>query len=289
VTIDTTGRLAGKAILVAGATGMAEAGATAFVSEGARVFVAARTEATCVALVERLNASGASDEGPSGGVRAAYRTADLREEASVVAVVADMRDRFGHVDGLFHVAGGSGRRFGDGPLHETSLDGWNETIRLNLTTQFLVAREVVRSVLERRVEAAETQASVVLMGSVLGFHPAPGHFATHAYATSKAAVAGLVRAAAAYYAPDGIRFNAIAPGLVDTRMAARAAQDPATVDYTRRRQPLVHGLLDANDVADLAVWLLSDASRAVTGQVIGVDGGWGVSDASGWSRLPGPV
>jgi NAD(P)-dependent dehydrogenase (short-subunit alcohol dehydrogenase family) len=84
---------------------------------------------------------------------------------------------------------------------------------------------------------------------------------------------------ASYYAPMRIRVNAIAPGLVDTPMAARAAADPDIVAFAERKQPLVGGLLDADHIADVGVFLLSDEASAVTGQTIAVDGGWSVTGA----------
>jgi NAD(P)-dependent dehydrogenase (short-subunit alcohol dehydrogenase family) len=71
----------------------------------------------------------------------------------------------------------------------------------------------------------------------------------------------------------------IAPSLVNTPMAKRAAADPVTIDYAERRQPLARGFLDPDDLAGTMAWLCSDDSRQVTGQVIAVDGGWTVSDA----------
>lgn len=269
------GRLDGKVIVVAGATGMAADAAERFAGEGARVFVTARTEANCRELVERIAAAAGE---------AAFLAADLREEPDVAAVVAAVRERFGRIDGLYHVAGGSGRRFGDGPLHEATLDGWNETFRLNLTTQFLVARDVVGAMLDQEPRAAGGRGSLLLMSSILGFHPAPGPFPTHAYATAKAAVGGLVRATAAYYAPDGIRINGVVPSLVTTPMSARAAKDAAALDYAARRQPLAGGFMAPEDVTGAAVYLLSDESRFVTGQLLRVDGGWSVSDAWGGAR-----
>jgi NAD(P)-dependent dehydrogenase (short-subunit alcohol dehydrogenase family) len=104
-------------------------------------------------------------------------------------------------------------------------------------------------------------------------------FATHAYAAIKGAEISLAVSMAAYYAPHGIRVNIVAPGLVDTPMAARAAGDPGIVSFAERKQPLVGGLLQPEDLSPLATFLMADESRAVTGQTIAVDGGWSVTDA----------
>jgi len=268
----TDGRLAGKVVLVAGSTGMAASGAQAFAREGASVFVASRTAEHVGTLVEGIRAAGGTATG---------RTADLRAEADVEAAMAALVAAYGRLDGLYHVAGGSGRRFGDGPLHEATLAGWDETLRLNLTTQFLVLRAGLRRFLDQPAGPAG-RGSVVLMGSITSTHPSPARFATHAYAAAKAGVAGLVATTAAYYAPAGIRVNAVAPGLVRTPMSARAQGDPSTQAAAAARQPLIGPFLDPDDVTGAALYLLSDDSRAVTGQTIAVDGGWTVSDGSDW-------
>jgi short-subunit dehydrogenase len=114
---------------------------------------------------------------------------------------------------------------------------------------------------------------------VLGSSPSPKFFATHAYATAKAGVVGLSRAAAARYAADGIRVNVLAPGLVATPMSKRAQADEAILGFIRTKQPLDGGRIGVPEDLDAAVvWLLSDASRFVTGQVIAIDGGWEVSE-----------
>ncbi|MGZ8501512.1 MAG: SDR family NAD(P)-dependent oxidoreductase [Candidatus Limnocylindrales bacterium] len=268
------GRLSGKVCLITGSTGIAEAAAVRVAAEGAALFIASRTETHCRQLAERIALAGG---------RVAYRTADLTSEDDVVGAVAACAEEFGRIDGLFSVAGGSGRRFGDGPLHEIPLDGWEATFSLNLRGQFLVAREVVRRMLAQPPDSTGGRGSILLMGSISAFHPAPAHYATHAYAATKAAIAGLVATTAAYYAPVGIRVNALAPGAVTSPMSARAAADPPTVAYAARRQPLAGGFLAAADISGAAVFLLSDESRVVTGQVLGVDAGWSVSDASGWA------
>jgi NAD(P)-dependent dehydrogenase (short-subunit alcohol dehydrogenase family) len=120
--------------------------------------------------------------------------------------------------------------------------------------------------------------SIVNMASVLAYAPAPAHFATHAYAAAKAGVIGLTTSCAAYYAARDIRFNVVAPALVDTPMAQRAATDTNITAYIAHKQPLDGGRIGRPDDVDGAViYLLSSESRFVTGQVIAVDGGWSVS------------
>ena len=120
--------------------------------------------------------------------------------------------------------------------------------------------------------------SVVVMTSVLATSPgAP--FATHAYAAAKAGAAGLVRAMAAAYARRRHPGRTPSPrGWSGHPMAARAAADPATVAYARRRQALRGDLLEPDEVTDAALFLVARDSRAVTGQLIAVDGGWQVLD-----------
>src|SRR5687767_13973597 len=117
------------------------------------------------------------------------------------------------------------------------------------------------------------------MSSVLAYAPSPKHFATHAYAAAKAAVIGMTRSAAAYYAPHDIRFNVIAPALVETPMSKRAANDEQIQKFIAHKQPLDGGRIGRPEDADAAaVYFLSDQSKSVTGQVLAVDGGWSVTE-----------
>jgi NAD(P)-dependent dehydrogenase (short-subunit alcohol dehydrogenase family) len=117
------------------------------------------------------------------------------------------------------------------------------------------------------------------MTTVLAFSPSPEFFATHAYAAAKAAVIGLTKSCAAYYATRGIRFNAIAPGLVETPMARRATEDDATMSFIHKKQPLDGGRVgQPTDLDAAVVYFLSDQSKFVTGQVLAIDGGWSVSE-----------
>lgn len=258
-------RLAGRVIVITGSTGIAAAAAESAAAEGADVFVISRTPDHARDLADRV-----------GGGWAAVDLADDRAvDAAIDAVVA----HFGRIDGLFAVAGGSGRRFGDGPIHALTLEGWERTLSLNLTTQALTARAVVRVMRAQDPvgPAPGGRGSIVFVSSVLASRPVPELFATHAYAAAKGAIISLATTMAAAYAPERIRVNVIAPSLTATPMAQRAADDPTTVEFARRKQPLVDGFLEAADIAPGAIYLLSDESRAVTGQVLTIDGGWSLS------------
>jgi NAD(P)-dependent dehydrogenase (short-subunit alcohol dehydrogenase family) len=255
----TPARFADRVVFVGGSTGMAASAARRLAEEGARVFVASRTVAHARSLADEIGAG--------------WAEADLADEPQTDAAVRACIERFGRIDALYHVAGISGRRFGDGVLHELTADGWDTVLRTNARSTFLVARAVVRHLLERQAAGA-----LLLMSSVLARHPAPEHFGTHAYAASKGAIEAFVRATAASYAAHGIRINGIAPSLVATPMSRRAHEDEAIRGYLADKQPLAGGPIEADDVTSVALHLLSDEARMITGQVITVDAGWSVSE-----------
>lgn len=256
--------LEGKVIVIVGGTsGIGLSAAKACIAHGAHVVAVGKDDEY------------ASTARGSLGPNAHVLTGDATHPDTAAAAIAHARSAFGCFDALYHVAGGSGRRFGDGPLHACSDAGWAETIALNQTSVFYSNRAAIVSFLE-----AGTGGVLLNMASVLAFAPAPAHFAAHAYAAAKAAIIGITRAAAAHYAPHNIRVNAIAPGCTDTPMAGRARGDAAIQDYLARKQPLDGGRMGVpEDLDAAAVFLLSDASRFVTGQVLAVDGGWSVTEA----------
>lgn len=265
-----SGRLADRRCLVIGGTGgIGVASARRFVEEGARVVI--------VGLTPGLEASALSSLGPPDRLMQVEGDASDPIEVNFLFTEA-LRLLGGRLDVLLHIAGISGRRFGDGPLHECSDDGWDRVLSVNARGVFLTNREAVRIMRDQEEDATGLRGSIVNVGSVLAESPAPAFFGTIAYAASKGAVRSLTLACASRYAAGRIRFNLIEPGLIDTPMAARATSDPAVVAYLATKQPMAPGPGTASDVAEAAVYLAEPASRFVTGITLHVDGGWRLSD-----------
>ena len=252
-------------VVIGGTGGLGWSAARAFVREGAKVVVVGRSEEGCRRAEEALGEDGTAVVG------------DAIHPETAAGAIRTACDRFGGFHGLYHVAGGSGRRYGDGPLHRITDQGWDQTLHWNLTSLCYSNRAAVQWFLARE------QPGVILnMSSVLAFSPSPRFFATHAYAAAKSAVIGFTRSVAAYYAPKDIRCNVIAPALVETPMAQRAADDPEILEYIARKQPLDGGRIGRpEDLDEAAVFLMSDGAKYISGQVLAVDGGWTLSDAQG--------
>jgi NAD(P)-dependent dehydrogenase (short-subunit alcohol dehydrogenase family) len=249
-------------VIVGGTTGLGLSAAQACVCAGASVVACGRNPESAARAEQALGSAGRVLVGDAIDSNTADTAIHIALEA------------FGRFDALYHVAGGSGRLAGDGPLHEVTDDGIEATLRLNLSSLIYSNRAAARTFLERG-----TGGSVLNMGSVLGWSPSPKFFATHIYAASKSAIIGFTKSCAAYYASHNIRFNVVAPALVETPMAKRAVEDNAIRQFIRTKQPLDGGRIGRPEDLDAAViFLLSDASRYVTGQVLAVDGGWSVSE-----------
>jgi NAD(P)-dependent dehydrogenase (short-subunit alcohol dehydrogenase family) len=251
-----------KIIIIGGTTGIGLSAAKAFISKGAKLIVVGR------------NKENVAEAGKVLGKNAHAVSADATHPDTATNAIDLCLQKFAGFDGLYHVAGGSGRKLGDGPLHELTLDGWNKTLELNLTSLMLSNQAAVKKFLQLKKAG-----TILNMGSVLGFSPSPGYFATHAYASAKAAIIGLSKSVAAYYAKEDIRVNVIAPALVETPMAQRAANDEEILSFVKTKQPLDKGRIGkSEDLDGLAVYFMSDQSKYTTGQVIAVDGGWSVSE-----------
>ncbi len=264
-----------RCLVVGGTSGIGLASARRFLEEGARVVVCGRSAQGCEAAIPPLERFGARN------VHAI--TGDAADPDSVEYLFQRASDLLGgRIDVVFHVAGISGRRFGDGPLHECSVEGWDAVLDANARSTFLTNRAAVRRMLGQEPDEHGLRGTVLNMGSVLGWSPAPDFFGTYAYAASKGAIEAMTTAAAARYARDKIRFNLIAPALIETPMAARACGDPSILAYLADKQPMAGGPGSAEDCAEAALYLCEPASRFLTGVVLNVDGGWCVCEG----RLP---
>jgi len=235
--------LEGKAALVTGAAG-GIGGAVA------RAFADARTRVFCVDRVERDDVDFIGDLSRADGAERAVATAE---------------ERLGRLDIVFNGAGISGRELGDGPVDVCTEEAWNAVLDANLKSVFLCSKYAIPAL--RRSGGG----AIVNLSSVLGL-VGSDLFPTHAYAASKGAIVALTRAMAVAYAADGIRVNAICPGLIDTPMSERARGDAETMARLRELQPLTGEPGRPEDVAGAAVYLAS--APFVTGAILTVDSGW---------------
>ena len=274
--MSPSGRLAGKTCLIVGGThGIGLAAARRFLREGASLIVTGRTRESSGEALEAL-----SPIGPARALSVEVSDPESVENAFQTAVTT----LGGRLDILFHVAGISGRRYGDGPLHECSVEGWNTVLDTNARGAFLSNRLAVLQMLRQPIDEHGLRGTVLNTGSVLGRSPSPEFFGTFAYAASKGALRAMTLSAASRYAPDRIRFNLLSPGLIETPMSARAVNDPKILEFLATKQPLAAGPGTAEDCAEAALYLCEPASRFVTGVELAVDGGWCVSDG----QIPRP-
>ena len=242
-----------KQVIVTGSSGIAAALIRALDARGDAIYIVGGIDSESEALQKECkNIKG-------------YSSVDLREEDQTISAFQAANQTLGNVTDVVGIVGGSGRKFGDGRVDEISLDAWNRTLALNLSTAFLTLREGVKLL-------RKNGGSVTLTGSVLATSPVKEHFTTHAYATSKAALEALVRVSATSFLSEKIRINAVAPGLVDTPMAKRAGEDPEIQKFTATKQPLAGGQLPATALTSAYLYLIDN--QYVTGEVLTVDGGW---------------
>lgn len=260
--------LQNKVLLIVGSTGIGGETARLAAQAGAKVFVVSRNETNCRALAEQIIGEGGHAE---------YCAADQTNAAQVEAAVSTCHQSMGRIDALFNVAGISGRKFGDGPMHEITEEGWDATLDTNVKGMFFFCRAVLKLMLEQSVDDNGLRGTILNMASVLGFSPQREFFGTHAYAASKGAIIGMSRSMASYYAPHKIRVNVIAPSLIRTPMSLRAQDNPDILELMKTKQPLVGDMIEAVDVARAALFFLSDESRVITGDTLVVDAGWSVS------------
>ena len=218
------------------------------------------------ALVGRLLAEGNTVVGAARDVDAlgsvegleSRHQLDARDPDATEALVGSLH-RESALHGIVNLAGCISLK----PAHMVSTDEWNETIATKLTTAFSCVKAAGRHL--------KAGGSVVLVSTVAAGTGLSNH---EAIAAAGAGVEGLARAAAATYAARGLRFNVVAPGLVDTPLASKITGSERALEHSRKMHPL--GRIGvADDVAPAIAWLLSSDADWITGQTIGIDGGLG--------------
>ncbi|MBW6399034.1 SDR family oxidoreductase [Roseomonas sp. HJA6] len=241
-------RLDGRRILVTGASlGIGRAVALAAAASGAVVTLSARRRDGLEAVAAEIAASGGT---------ATVLPFDAADPAAIRAALTDA----GPFDGLVNNAGSVTRE----PFLEATEGEMDRVLALNVKGATLVAQLVARGMVK-----AGHGGSIVNISSVAGL---VGSRNRSLYAATKHAVMGLTRAMALELAPHRIRANAVCPGLVNTPLAADLMADPKVVAAARARIPLGR-IMEPEDIAGPTVFLLSDASSAVTGIALPVDGG----------------
>jgi glucose 1-dehydrogenase len=212
-------------------------------------------------------ASAVVEEIKKAGSKAYAHKADVSSEEQVASMFARMKQEFGTTDIL--VANAGLQR--DAAFHEMTLAQWNKVLDVNLTGQFLCAREAVREFLRRGVVAEVSRAAgkIICMSSVHQEIPWAGHVN---YAASKGAIKLMMESLAQEVAPKRIRVNAIAPGAIRTPINTAAWQTKGAYDALMTLVP--YGRIgEPEDIARAAVWLASDHSDYVVGTTLYVDGG----------------
>jgi NAD(P)-dependent dehydrogenase (short-subunit alcohol dehydrogenase family) len=254
------GLLEGKVVLVTGGTsGIGRASAVLFAREGAKVAVTGRQKDAGAALVHDIEAAGGA---------ATFIPADLSDFASIPGVIAQVVDRYGRLDGAFNNAGVAG----GGPLATLDETLWDSIMNTNLKAQFFCLQAEAAQMRRQSAGGGGGGGAIIFNGSVLADIAQPG---TSIYSASKGGIVSMARAAAVELGPEGIRVNVVNPSVTRTPMTkARITTD----EKGQHAHPFAYGiplgrLAEPEEIAEVALFLLSPRSSYVNGQAIVVDGG----------------
>ena len=247
--------LADKTVIVTGASsGIGAAAALLFAAEGANLVLGARRAALLASLADRIAAD--------TGREAVFLAGDVGDEAYAQALVALAEARFGGLDAAFNNAAITGRL---GPVAEMAAETWHAVVATNLTGAFFAAKYQIPAMMRRGSGA------IVFTGTFVGHTVGlPG---MAAYAASKAGLIGLTQVLAAEHGPTGLRVNALLPGGTRTAMAG---EDPEVLRHVAGLHALKR-MAEPEEIAQAALFLLSDRSSFVTGSALIADGGNSIS------------
>ncbi|GHE83662.1 2,5-dichloro-2,5-cyclohexadiene-1,4-diol dehydrogenase [Amycolatopsis deserti] len=237
------------ALVTGGASGMGRASVARFLGRGFSVVIADLNREVAERTIAELDA----------GDRVRFVHTDVSDEARFEAAIRETVETYGRLDVLVNAAGVGGAF---GPLTEIEADDWDYTFDVVLRSVFLGIKHAGRV-----MRAQGTGGAIVNFGSVGAFAAGAG---VQAYSVAKAGVQHLTRIAALEYAPDRIRVNAVAPGIITTPLIGLTAEDLEPVLGTV--QPLPYAG-EPDHVAAVVSFLASDDARFITGEIVTVDGG----------------
>jgi NAD(P)-dependent dehydrogenase (short-subunit alcohol dehydrogenase family) len=245
-------RLKNKVAIITGSgSGIGRGAALAFAREGAKVIVADREEKTGEETVELIKKQGGES---------IFVKVDVSRLSDAENMVKRCLAAYGQVDILFNNAG----IVKMGALHETAEADWDQVINVNLKGVFLCSKAVIPQMLK------QGKGKIVNTASIAGL---VAFDQLSAYCASKGGIIALTREMAVEYASKKINVNCIAPGIIKTAMTKDMLNDPATVQGFSASTPYPR-LGEPEDIAMAAVYLASDESDFVTGNILAVDGGW---------------
>ncbi len=259
----TAKRLEGKAgIITGGTSGIGRAAALAFTREGAGVAIAGRRREEGHRVVDDIEREALGE--------ALFVETDVARPEDIERLVEEADSRFGRLDFLYSNAG----VLASGTAPETADEVWRQVIDVNLSGPFNLAKYGVPALIR------SGGGSIILTASELGL---VGASSTVAYCAAKGGVVNMTRAIAIDCAPHGIRVNCLCPGPVETPMLSdwfASAPDPEALEAAQRKPILLGRMGRAEEIAEAALFLASDASSFMTGAILVVDGG-----ATAWYGL----